>query len=35
MASTIYETQGQIRVHRTVEDIPVTDAIEPVIDALD
>jgi anthranilate synthase len=30
-----YLTRGGIRVHRTVVEIPVTDAIEPVIEALD
>ena len=30
-----YLTRGGIRVHRTVVDIPVQNAIEPVIDALD
>jgi len=35
MTRTTYETKGRIRVHRTVESIPVANAIEPVIDALD
>jgi anthranilate synthase len=35
MTTTHYETQGRIGVHRTVEDIPVVSAIEPVIRALD
>jgi anthranilate synthase len=35
MSSDSYLTRGGIRVHRTVEAIPVADAIEPVIDALD
>lgn len=30
-----YRTRGGIIVHRFVEDIPIADAIEPVIDALD
>jgi anthranilate synthase len=30
-----YLTRGGIRVHRTVADIPVANAIEPVIEALD
>ncbi|HXJ82017.1 MAG TPA: anthranilate synthase [Candidatus Methylomirabilis sp.] len=35
MATTHYETAGGIRVHRTIEDIPVASAIDPVIRALD
>ena len=35
MTTTQYETRGRIRVHRTVETIPLTDAIAPVIHALD
>jgi anthranilate synthase len=35
MSTDSYLTQGGIRVHRTVEAIPVADAIEPVIEALD
>src|SRR5690349_24040584 len=35
MQTSEYDTAGGIRVHRTLESIPVTDAIEPVIDALD
>ena len=35
MTRTTYETAGRIRVHRTVEEIPVAGAIEPVILALD
>jgi len=35
MQTSEYETAGGIRVQRTLESIPVTDAIEPVIDALD
>jgi anthranilate synthase len=35
MSATTYETAGGIRVRRTVEDIPVANAIEPVILALD
>jgi anthranilate synthase len=35
MSTTTYETAGGIRVQRTVEDIPVANAIEPVIHALD
>src|SRR5438552_2890852 len=35
MSATSYETAGGIRVQRTVEDIPVANAIEPVVHALD
>ena len=35
MATDSYLTLGGIRVHRTVDDIPVANAIEPVIGALD
>ena len=35
MTTTQYETRGRIRVHRTVETISLTDAIAPVIHALD
>jgi anthranilate synthase len=35
MRTTEYETGGGIRVRRTIEDVPLTDAIEPLIDALD
>ena len=35
MSATSYETRGGIRVQRTVEDIPVANAIEPVVQALD
>ncbi len=35
MTATTYETRGGIRVHRTDEEIPVANAIEPVIHALD
>jgi anthranilate synthase len=35
MNATTYETAGGIRVRRTVEDIPVANAIEPVVLALD
>ena len=35
MTASTYETAGGIRVHRTVDEIPVADAIEPVIHALD
>ncbi len=35
MTTTTYETRGGIRVQRTVEEIPVANAIEPVIHALD
>src|SRR4029077_18324793 len=34
-ATTTYETAGGIRVQRAVEEIPVANAIEPVIQALD
>src|SRR6185369_11996292 len=32
---THYETRGRIRVRRTVEAIPIADAIAPIVDALD
>src|SRR5262245_62985366 len=35
MSATIYETAGVIRVQRTVEEIPIANAIEPVVLALD
>jgi anthranilate synthase len=35
MTMTQYETRGRIRVHRTVEAIPLTDAMAPLIHALD
>jgi anthranilate synthase len=35
MRTDSYATRGGIRVHRTVTDIPVANAIEPVIEALD
>ncbi len=35
MTASTYDTAGGIRVHRTVEEIPVAEAIEPVIEALD
>jgi anthranilate synthase len=35
MSATTYETRGGIRVQRIVEDIPVANAIEPVVHALD
>jgi anthranilate synthase len=35
MTATTYETAGGIRVHRTVDEIPVANAIEPVVHALD
>src|SRR5713226_1539451 len=35
MNATTCETTGGIRVRRTVEDIPVANAIEPVVQALD
>jgi anthranilate synthase len=35
MTTDSYLTSGGIRVHRTIEAIPITDAIEPVIEALD
>ncbi|HTG11574.1 MAG TPA: anthranilate synthase component I, partial [Candidatus Eisenbacteria bacterium] len=35
MTSDSYLTGGGIRVHRTVEPIPMANAIEPVVDALD
>src|SRR5262245_5426413 len=35
MSATTYETAGGIRVHRTVDEIPVGNAIEPVVQALD
>jgi anthranilate synthase len=35
MTATTYETAGGIRVHRTVDEIPIANAIEPVVQALD
>jgi anthranilate synthase len=35
MTATTYETAGGIRVHRTVDEIPVANAIEPIVQALD
>ena len=35
MTTTYYETRGGIGVQRTVENIPVASAIEPVVRALD
>src|SRR5262245_52074854 len=35
MSTDQYQTRGGIRVHRTVDDIPVANAIEPLIAALD
>jgi anthranilate synthase len=35
MNAESYVTRGGLAVHRTVEDIPIAGAIEPVIDALD
>ena len=35
MSTTEYETEGGIRVRRTVETIPLTDAIAPIVQALD
>jgi anthranilate synthase len=35
MQTERYVTRGGIAVHRTIEDIPIAGAIEPVIDALD
>jgi anthranilate synthase len=35
MSTTEYETEGGIRVHRTVETIPVAGAIAPLVHALD
>jgi len=35
MISDSYLTGGGIRVHRTVEPIPMVNAIEPIVDALD
>ena len=35
MSSDSYLTGGGIRVHRTVEPIPMANAIEPIVDALD
>ena len=35
MRTTSYETVGGIRVHRTVEDVAVADAFDPVVRALD
>src|SRR4029450_8867793 len=35
MTAATYEPAGGIRVHRTVDEIPVANAIEPVVHALD
>src|SRR5215470_5642517 len=35
MSTIAYETLGKIRVQRTIEEIPVSNAIEPVVHALD
>jgi anthranilate synthase len=35
MTATTYDTVGSIRVHRTVEEIPIANAIEPLVQALD
>src|SRR5262249_26865762 len=35
MSATMYETAGGIRVHRTVDEIAVANAIEPIVQALD
>ena len=35
MTATSYVTSGGIRVHRSVEEIPTANAIEPIIQALD
>ncbi|HKA26819.1 MAG TPA: anthranilate synthase component I, partial [Gaiellaceae bacterium] len=35
MTATMYETAGGIRVHRTVDEIAVANAIEPIVQALD
>jgi anthranilate synthase len=35
MSTTQYETQGRIRVHRTIDTIPVAEAIAPIVQALD
>src|SRR5262249_38885852 len=35
MITVSYETRGGIGIHRTIEDLPVRNAIEPVIHALD
>ena len=35
MTTDSYLTQGGVRVHRRVEEIPVDNAIEPIIEALD
>ncbi len=35
MTATTYETRGGLRVRRTVEEIAVANAIEPIIEALD
>jgi hypothetical protein len=35
MGSDSYLTGGGIRVHRTVEPIPMANAIESIVDALD
>src|SRR5262249_9515088 len=35
MTTTTYDTRGGIRGHRTIEEIPVASAIEPLIHGLD
>src|ERR1043166_9379435 len=35
MSTDSYLTRGGVRVHRTVDAVPVANAIEPIIDALD
>src|SRR5262249_52710835 len=35
MTTTTYDTRGGVRVHRTIEEIPVANAIEPLIHGLD
>ena len=35
MTTSTYDTAGGIRVHRTIDEIPVAGAIEPVVHALD
>ncbi len=33
--TAVYETRGGIRVHRTIDNIPVANAVEPIVQALD
>src|SRR5262245_45640260 len=35
MSEDMYRSRGGIEVRRSVEDVPIADAIEPVVDRLD